>query len=78
MGPFLNVPDFGVLDWCWRGDTPFQDNPVSAPCEPLKSNTLAADSLGAPHHPKSGSQPEASRGVSAGFSLSVAVIRRLM
>jgi hypothetical protein len=47
-GPFLNVPDFGVSGWYWRGDTPFQDNPFPAPGEPLKSNILAADSLGAP------------------------------
>ncbi len=47
-GPFLNVPDFGVSGWFWRGDTPFQDNPSPAPGEPLKSRILAADGLGAP------------------------------
>lgn len=47
-GMFLNVPDFAASGWYWRGDTPFQDNPSPAPGEPLKSNILAADGLGAP------------------------------
>ncbi len=47
-GPFLNVPDFGVSGWYWRGDTPFQANPSLALGEPLKSYVLEADTLGAP------------------------------
>ena len=47
-GLFLNVPDFTNSGWYWRGDTPFQDDPLAPPGTPLSSRILAADSLGAP------------------------------
>jgi hypothetical protein len=45
-GPFLNVPDFGVSGWYWRGDTPAEldGNPG------LDTRILAADGLGAPFY----------------------------
>jgi hypothetical protein len=47
-GPFLNVPDFGVSGWIWRGDTPM-DNDAN-PLTPAMTRILAADQLGAPFY----------------------------
>jgi PEP-CTERM motif len=45
-GPFLNVPDFGVSGWYWRGDTPADLDGTG----PLDTRILAADGLGAPFY----------------------------
>lgn len=44
-GPFLNVPDFGVSGWYWRGDAPEDDGD---PLTPPQTRIFAADGLGAP------------------------------
>jgi PEP-CTERM motif len=47
-GPFLNVPDFGVSGWYWRGDPPAPSE--FDPGGPLLTFVLAADGLGAPFY----------------------------